>query len=154
MKRVMHSILLASFVLPVAVHAHAVRLFARAEAKTQIAGYAYAAGGHRIREQVVTLRDAATGRVIAEQTTDHAGQFAFPVTADGAYLVAIDLGDGHRAEWPVQVGSAASANVGEPPTPAPDARGRDILAGIGYIVGLFGLLAWWKSRTASTGRSA
>jgi nickel transport protein len=114
----------------------------------------------------VRLRDAA-GTVLAETTTDKTGAYTLPAQP-GAQIECVTL-DGHRAEIPAPMQIAAPATGQNAPDveaavarqlqPVLDrlqsleetTRLRDVLGGIGYIVGFAGLLGWWKSRPRKGG---
>jgi hypothetical protein len=142
--------------------AHNMKIFATTSG-TAITGKVYFVGGSAAMAVPVTLRDA-DGKTLATLTTAADGSFSFsPVPAQVASVVA-EGGDGHMAEFPLTTSALASAAPAAA-APAEDAlaqgqlrleeridalentlRLHDVLGGLGYILGLFGLWAWLKAR--------
>jgi nickel transport protein len=84
--------------------AHRIKLFA-AEENGQIKGYGYA-GSRRIVNSPVTV--SLDGKVVTTLKTDSNGEFAFtPPQKSGSYLLELDTGDGHRAEYTVELAAVA-----------------------------------------------
>lgn len=169
--------------------AHKIKVFAAWE-NDRIAGYAYAPGGARIKGTQVELF-GPDGHSVAKATSDDQGNFSFPVKDQGRYKIVLDLGDGHRGEFTVRVGTApqAARPTGPVKTSAPtvgpgldpaaveaavekaigrrltpvlakldqleDRIGlRDVVGGLGYIIGLMGLAAFFKSKSRTGGGKA
>jgi nickel transport protein len=148
---------------PGVTFAHAIRVFASVTPAGDINGYAYAPGGTRIAGQPVHLEDAE-GEKLITTTTGADGTFHFPAPPDHARLVVVELADGHRGQFRLPRPQPDEPLAPPPPgetdalhariaTLERDVRFRDIIGGIGYIVGLFGLLAWWQSRRPVPPRS-
>jgi nickel transport protein len=151
------------FLLLLAAPAQAHRLSLTAHlAVDVISGTAEYLPGGPAQGGTIRLRDAA-GTVLAETTTDKTGAYTLPAQP-GAQIECVTL-DGHRAEIPAPISTAAvpstvsasgevEAAVARQLQPVLDrlqsleetTRLRDVLGGIGYIVGFAGLLGWWKSR--------
>ncbi len=165
------------------VMAHGLRLFAAFDG-SEATGSVYFVGGGVFPAAPVEVRDQQ-GELVARLIADEEGRFSFRPSAPGLYQLSVDSGDGHRAEFALQVPAAGrdaepDETGGEimPPVP-PDAtegqagafspaqlalleqvvarqlaplreeiaayenkvRLHDILGGIGYILGVFGLLS-------------
>jgi nickel transport protein len=190
-------LLLGLALVPPAVQAHLLKLFAAAEG-TRIDGSVYYAGGSEAAGVSVIIR-APDGRVVAELRTDAEGRFTYSATERVDHLIAAETAEGHAARWvvtagelsgdmPTPVGIAVpsmSAAGSSQPAAASDAasipsgplaasieravarqirplreqlrkheervRLRDLLGGIGYIVGIAGLVLWWRSRQGGNG---
>ena len=85
--------------------------------------------------------------------TDREGRFSLPFTQDGTFNVIIEGMEGHRAETTVQKMAATSMSntdlqlLREEIAQLKDKiYWRDILGGIGYILGIFGIVALLKTR--------
>ncbi len=82
-------------------------------------------------------------RVFQEGLSDREGRFFFKPTTSGIWRVSIDDGMGHALTHDIEVrdpGFVATAPA------APRSRGAELLAGLGFIWGLFGTLAWYRAR--------
>lgn len=135
-------------------------------------GHAYYADGTPASGASIAVHDVS-GTVLAQLQTDAEGHFEFTPGGSGTFTFVVETDDGHRAEAAVALGAADTSTVPQPQPAAAmrpgdeieravqraiapmrlqlDAyeqktRFRDILGGMGYIVGVVGLLAWWKSR--------
>jgi nickel transport protein len=143
--------------------AHRMDLSAHAHGDT-IHGHATYAGGAPVADAAVEVFDA-TGHV-ATLRTDVGGEFSYTPTSDGAHRFVVETDDAHRAEVSVDMHGVLREHL---PLPASDdlrlavqqeleplrrqleayqrkVRMHDVLGGIGYIVGVIGLVAWWKAR--------
>lgn len=156
---------LAVFGLAMGAAAHHLRVFVAKEGD-EYRGYAYFSRGARAAECPVTVRDAA-GAAVAELKTDAKGEFAFTPQKSGAYTFQVTTIDGHRAEYAAAEGPAA-APAAATTTMSPDSvagtvreiaalrrqldeyqaeiRLRDIVGGLGYILGLAGGWLWMSAK--------
>ena len=143
---------------PGSMFAHALRVFATTQTDGAITGYAYAQGGSRIVGQTIALENA-DGTVLSTTRSSPDGTFRFDSPPAAARLVVVELPDGHRGQFRLPRSSPSAAAEDEAATTAEHAalrarvvelerevRLRDVIGGIGYIVGLTGLLAWWQAR--------
>lgn len=121
-------VLLAGLSLAMAAPAaaHALRVFARAEAG-QVSGYGFFIGGGRAAGVVWTARAGET--LLAEGHTDAGGGFAFalPPRFDQPVVITLDTRDGHMARADIAAGGSPQAAVagaiadpGANPGAAPD----------------------------------
>lgn len=98
--------------------------------------------------------DGVTASILLTGATDENGTFSFPLPAEAreyGMTIRINAGQGHQNEWRMKPEDCAAAvpvaNVQAAPRPAPvppqladDApRLRDIIGGLGWIVGLVGI---------------
>lgn len=144
--------------------AHSLYLFAQYDGK-EISGKAYYSDLSPAAETYVAVYQQDKTNIVTEGQTDKQGEFHFPLQGEGIYRVEIEAMEGHKAV-------AYAANVVPQATNATSSLAsnasdelmlvradiaklqdkiyfRDILGGIGYIVGFLGLWAWWQSRRQS-----
>lgn len=79
--------------------------------------------------------------------TDANGVFSFVPDRDGEWLLVVDDGMGHRAEVKVQINRSGGASAATPTTNL--STGQKLLAGVSFILGFTGLLAWLRVRRLS-----
>ncbi|EPR30649.1 hypothetical protein dsat_1371 [Alkalidesulfovibrio alkalitolerans DSM 16529] len=161
-------------VLPHEAFAHRVHAFAWIEGG-QVMVDAYYSRSSRVNGGKVEIVDTASGAVLATGTTDAEGRavFAVPMEHGGQGLtIVVDAGAGHRAEWSIapeelaagdraeaavpataepalgaESGAPAAAKPPQAPVPPDDGPGlRDVVGGLGWIVGIFGIAAWLDAR--------
>ena len=143
-------------------HAHGVKLFAAAKGGT-IQGTAAFADGKPLPDAEIVVFDG-DGTPLSALTTDADGRFDFPFENDGVYTLELKTPDGHGAKFTVDAQSNASPDSGGSHTSDPDlvnqitelrqdiarledtTRFRDVIGGIGYIIGIIGLMAFFVSR--------
>lgn len=137
-------------------------------------GHAYYADGTPASGASIAVHDVS-GTVLAQLQTDEEGRFEFTPQGSGTFTFVVETDDGHRAEAAIVLGAPDVSDSAVPQSQPAGAmrpvdeiervvqqavaplriqldayerktRFRDILGGMGYIVGVVGLLAWWKSR--------
>ena len=146
-------ILTALFPLLFAPHAlaHALYVFAQYDGQT-VTGKSYYSDMTPAAETYMEILQAGQDSPLLEGKTDRDGQFAYPIntTAEGAIKVVIEGEEGHRASIVANRVSAQTTNnsdnalmlVREDISKLKDKIYlHDIIGGIGYIVGIFGLWA-------------
>ena len=155
---------------PQQVFAHKLNLFATRTGDTVEGSVYYPTGA--AAGLAVKLLNAAQ-QPIADTISDDAGNFRFSGTPNPPLLLVSETSDGHRAEFRIDPETAES--TAQPPaTPqagpeletlvrtavrqelqplraqlaeqADKTRMREIVSGIGYIVGIFGLVALLRAR--------
>ncbi len=92
------AVVIAMF-LSVPADAHKINIFASADGKT-ISGYAYYPGGGRPSDAVVKIFGPGD-TLLGEVKTDEEGVFEFEAKYKCDYILKIDTGDGHAAQWTV-----------------------------------------------------
>ncbi|MDR0882928.1 MAG: hypothetical protein LBP55_10415 [Candidatus Adiutrix sp.] len=137
--------------------AHGVYIFAWPEGE-RLCSDSYFSGHSKVRGGRVSLLDAA-GQTLESGLTADDGSFCFirPDRSQDLTFV-VEAGQGHRAEfklraedWPLP----ASTSPADPPlaktapakNKAPTEPGaREIIGGLGWLAGIFGLAAWLAAR--------
>ncbi len=159
-------ILTALFVLfsSQSLWAHSLYLFAQYDGK-EISGKAYYSDLSPAAETYVAVYQQDKTNIVTEGQTDKQGEFHFPLQGEGIYRVEIEAMEGHNAvayaaNVVPQAANATSSLASNASDELMLVRAdiaklqdkiyfRDILGGIGYIVGFLGLWAWWQSRRQS-----
>ena len=141
MKRVVFLTALFTWLCAPSALAHSLHVFAQYDGRT-VSGKAYYSD----------MTQAGQDSPLLEGKTDRDGQFAYPIntTTEGAIKVVIEGEEGHRASIVANRVSAQATNnsdnalmlVREDISKLKDKIYlHDIIGGIGYIVGIFGLWA-------------
>ena len=127
--------------MPAQALAHKLNIFAQAEGTT-IVGRVYFTGDIPARQVDIIARDPS-GRELGRAKTDDQGNFAIPASVIDYHLT-VETADGHAASATV---SAAELPMTHQNDQAEQGlRVRDMLGGIGYILGLAGIATYIKSR--------
>jgi hypothetical protein len=131
-------------------HAHGLRLSAETEGD-RIVGEARYIDQTPLVGVSVQLHRTDQGESDAEigwqSATDAQGAFRFQNLPPGHYQLRLNDGLGHQAK--VQLELTPSASTSRVWSSAAPWQLRDLVAGLGYIVGIFGLLSVWMSRRRS-----
>lgn len=150
--------------------AHRVRVFAALEDGVA-KGSVYFSKGAKAANVKVEVQDAA-GKRLADVETDANGEFQYKPAGDGTLKFVVNTGDGHVCGY--TLGGSAAATPAAAPAPLPDAgtkelsrqiralqqqlddygaqtQLRDVVGGIGYIVGMAGLWAFFLARRKKGG---
>lgn len=161
---------LTALLLPRAASAHRVSVYAWQEGNT-VHAEAYFADGSRCIDCAVEVRDPDTGELLIKGSTDGEGAFSFDSPA-GDIRVVVLAGPGHMGEYLLagkgtQAEAARPSDAGEEAFDEEEARRKiedltaeirrlseearkpgaaEIVGGIGWIVGILGILAYLKSR--------
>lgn len=93
------ALLLCSLVLlghPAAAFGHRLKAFATVQSG-MVSGYGFFVGGGRATTALVTARSGET-HVVDDLPVDAEGNFAFAYAGPGPLRIAVDAGEGHRAE--------------------------------------------------------
>lgn len=131
--------------------AHGLHLSAQYDGQ-QITGKAYYSDQTPAVETYVEAVKPNETEPVVYGKTDKEGRFALPLTQDGTFTVIVEGMEGHRAEAQVQK-IVAQTNTADMQLLREEIEQlknkiylRDVLGGIGYILGLFGIVAWLKAR--------
>ena len=147
MKRRIFFILLAIFVVTTPAWAHKVNLFCYVEGD-RLYGESYFSGGRAAQNAKVEVYDDTNDSLMATIVTDEAGKFSLTLEKMVPLKVILYAGQGHKTEFfitPENNGRSESAvekKISEPSL-------ATILGGIGWIIGIFCLLYFWKRKNAS-----
>lgn len=185
MKRIVFLILISLFICTTTAEAHKVSAYAYREGD-KVIGECYFVDGSPCKNSVVEVYDSK-GKKILQSTTDEKGRFSFKTSETGQLKIVIPAGEGHRAEYTLEVAKSgkqevkkqeAVKQVQKQQTPlinkeelkqiideAMDAKFqgirneiidlrkkmdkiniRDVIGGIGYIFGIWGLIMLIKRR--------
>lgn len=166
--------LLAIFFASSAASAHDIHLFAALEGDV-VHGRAYFAGDEAAAGLPVNVL-TAEGMALGVTETDAEGRFTYAPGQEGALRFVVETLDGHRAsltldfaknetfeEIEIEYHAPSSEELGEmirravahevaPVLEELDRlenriRLQDVVGGVGYIVGILGLIAFWKARS-------
>ena len=151
MKRVVFLTALFTWLCAPSALAHSLHVFAQYDGRT-VSGKASYSDMTPAAETYMEILQAGQDSPLLEGKTDHDGQFTYPIntTAEGAIKVVIEGEEGHRASIVANRVSAQTTNnsdnalmlVREDISKLKDKIYlHDIIGGIGYIVGIFGLWA-------------
>lgn len=141
--------LIIALLLPQLTYAHGLNL-SLTDGSDAITGDVTFADGAPLSGASVSLQQAPGGSAATEPAvtrTDAEGRYAFPAPRRaGEYRVIAEDGLGHRTEIVFVVrGDHRKLDA----TPTPSAWSRWLI-GLGCLVGLFGVTAWWLSRRDRT----
>ena len=150
-------LLSAVLLAPVDATAHRVNVFAWLEGDTVHvqAGFSRKNPARQSAVAVLLGSEADTASVLLSGSTDDSGAFSFPLPPEArahGLTIRVNAGQGHQNEWcmkaeefvaaKTQATNAAPSPAASPkPAPRPDdgPRLRDIVGGLGWIVGLVGI---------------
>jgi nickel transport protein len=139
----MPRLLVACLILaPAPAHAHKLNLFAQVDGVT-IAGRAYFPGDIAARQVEVIARDAAGGE-LGRAKTDDTGHFMLSAPIKTDYHLTAETADGHAANC--IVATQIESTRAQIDQSEQRLRFRDVLGGIGFIVGLAGIGFYFKAR--------
>ena len=147
MKRVVFLTALFTWLCAPSALAHSLHVFAQYDGRT-VSGKAYYSDMTPAAETYMEILQSGQDSPLLEGKTDRDGQFSYPINppTEGAIKVVIEGEEGHRASIVANRVSNNSDNalmlVREDISKLKDKIYlHDIIGGIGYIVGIFGLWA-------------
>ena len=110
-------------------------------------GEVYMTGGGSAKGITVIATDFS-GKEIASTISDEQGQFSLDVAADQCNRVIARTVDGHQAEYIIKKTKAASpvAVTGDTNRERHSLDVKNIIGGIGWIIGIAGILFYLKAR--------
>jgi nickel transport protein len=109
-------------------------------------------GGEVMSFAKVTVTAPKSDKPFQTGRTDRNGKFAFVPDAPGTWRLVVDDEMGHRLTMAVEVPAASLAGKNEPPAAAANARtslASRALFGVGLLMLLAGLAAWWQAKKLS-----
>lgn len=131
--------------------AHGMHLSAQYDGQ-QITGKAYYSDQTPAAETYVEAIKPNGTEPVVYGKTDKEGRFVLPLTQEGTFTVIVEGMEGHRAEAQVQkiVPQTNTADIQLLREEIEQLKNkiylRDVIGGIGYILGLFGVVALLKAR--------
>ena len=152
------TLLLLLWLLATAAQAHGLDVIAQ-HSEGQVSGLAlYSDGTPAAAIYVALVASEDASRVLAHSKTGEDGRFTFAAREGGGMRVIAEGEEGHRAQALVSdLPSGSSGNQSLLLLREDIARleqhlwWRDVLGGIGYLVGVLGLWALWRSRQPGRG---
>ncbi len=173
MKRIIIIIFLISIFSANNVYAHKVSIFAWNEGDTVYTESSFYKG-NRVKKGKIIVYDLSGKKLLEGETNDN-GEYSFKSPIKGTLKIVIDAGVGHRAEWTLKSDEAISdekpkenienkEKIVYAPLSQKDIQQaleivldkrfnsvsfKDILGGIGYILGLLGMAAYFNYRKKS-----
>ena len=158
-------VLIVIALLPQVALAHGVRVTVSMDGEVITGLVTYADGSPMVNASAELCRfnpaDAQT--LLAQSRSNGEGRFAFPAPrSTGKFQITVDDGLGHRGKTSLIVSadtpapSSADADTSASITPPAGLQTSSVetnwvrwLSGLGYLLGLFGLVSWWFSRRAN-----
>ncbi|BFU59527.1 MULTISPECIES: carboxypeptidase regulatory-like domain-containing protein [Rodentibacter] len=140
-------------------YAHALYVFAQYDGQT-LSGKAYYSDMTAAAETYLEVFRSGTNEPILNAKTDDKGAFniVIPDVANSTLKVVVEGEEGHRVAVVADRVMSSSNNGADLMLLREDIAHlkdkiylHDILGGIGYIVGIAGLLAWWNTRKNKQG---
>lgn len=157
--------LIVTALLPQLALAHGVHVTVSINGEVITGLVTYADGSPMVNASAELSRSdpSDTRTLLAQSHSNDEGRFAFPAPrAPGEFQITVDDGLGHRGKTSLIVSantpapSSADADTSAPITPPAGLQTSSVekhwvrwLSGLGYLLGLFGLVSWWFSRRAN-----
>lgn len=151
MKRRIFLILLVIFVVTTPVWAHKVNLFCYVEGD-KLYGESYFSGGRAAQNAKVEVYDDTNDSLMATTLTDEEGKFSLTLEKVAPLKIILYAGQGHKTEFflsPENNELSKSETTTGQKTQISEPSFVTILGGIGWIIGIFGLIYFWKRKNAS-----
>ena len=129
------------------VSAHKVNIFAYAE-NGKVYTESYFNDGKAVINSEIKVYDHKTGGLLLSGASDELGKFVFDLPQKSAIRIVLNASMGHRNEYVLSEDQAVGdtdKSVKKGTLPEKPAV-RDILAGIGYIFGISGIIMFVKCR--------
>lgn len=126
--------------------AHRVNIFATEE-DGKIVTESYSSSGKKCKDAKISVFDDG-GVLLLEGTTDGEGKFSFDNPGKGTLRIVLDAGMGHRAEYTLSGSSDLAVKRTEVGVARErhSIRLRDVIGGLGWIVGIMGIVMYLRSR--------
>jgi hypothetical protein len=125
--------------------AHRVNLFAWIEGDTVYVESKFS-GGKKVKAGKIIVTDPQ-GNELLKGTTDAQGEFSFKVPQKTDLKIVLLAGAGHRAEWIISAREIEMPVAAKKPIQTEGPTIKDIVIGIGCILGLAAIAAYIHRRT-------
>ncbi|MDH2998564.1 hypothetical protein A1D22_02030 [Pasteurellaceae bacterium LFhippo2] len=150
MKKLLQAVIFLLFSANISAHG----LFISAQYDgNEVSGKAYYSDQHPAVETYVEVVKQGESEPIVYGKTDKEGRFHLPLTQDGTFSVIIEGMEGHRAETQVHKIATASSTSTDLQLLREEIEQlknkiyiRDVIGGIGYIFGIFGLVLFLRTK--------
>jgi hypothetical protein len=126
------------------VDAHRVNLFAWVEGDTVYVESKFS-GGKKVKAGKIIVTDPQ-GTELVKGTTDENGEFSFKVPKKTELKIVLLAGAAHRAEWTISAAELEKPAAEKKPVPPKSPGAKEIIIGIGCILGLTGIAAYIRNR--------
>lgn len=133
-------ILIALFLWLNDSNAHRVNLFAWVEGDTVYVESKFSSS-KRVNKGKIIVTDSA-GTQLLTGTTNKNGEFSFKVPKKTELKIVLVAGTGHRAEWTIPASEIEMPAAEKPPVAEKSPGIKEIIIGIGCILGLAGAAAY------------
>lgn len=126
------------------VDAHRVIVFAWVEGDTVYVESKFN-GGKKVQAGKIVVTDPQ-GTELVNGKTNEKGEFSFTVPKKTDLKIVLLAGEGHRAEWTLPLAEIETPAAEKPPVPEKGPGAKEIIIGIGCILGLAGIAAYIRNR--------
>jgi hypothetical protein len=126
------------------VDAHRVILFAWAEGDTVYVESKFNSG-KKVKAGKIIVTDPQ-GTELVKGTTNEKGEFSFKIPKKTDLKIVLLAGEGHRGEWTLSLAEIEMPAAEKAPVPEKGPGAKEILIGIGCILGLAGIAAYIRNR--------
>ena len=130
------------------MEAHRVILFAWVENGTVFVESKFNSG-KKVKAGKIIVTDLQ-GSELVKGTTNEKGEFSFKLPQKTDLKIALIAGEGHRAEWTLTLAEIEEPAAEKPQVPQNGASVKKALLGIGFILGLAGIVAYIRNRRKKT----
>lgn len=124
--------------------AHRVILFAWAESDTVYVESKFNSG-KKVKAGKIIVTDPQ-GTELVKGTTNEKGEFSFKVPQKTDLKIVLVAGEGHRAEWTLPLAEIEMPAAEKPPVPEKGPDAKQVIIGIGCILGLAGIAIYVRNR--------
>jgi nickel transport protein len=131
------------------VNAHRVNLFAWVEGDTVYVESKFS-GGKTVKAGKIIVTDPQ-GTELVKGTTNEKGEFSFTIPKKTELKIVLIAGTGHRTEWTIPLAEIEMPAAEKAPVQEKGPGAREILIGIGCILGLAGIAAYIHRRRKKAG---
>jgi hypothetical protein len=126
------------------VNAHRINLFAWVEGDTVYVESKFS-GGKTVKAGKIIVSDPQ-GTELIKGTTNEKGEFSFRIPKKTELKIVLLAGEGHRAEWTIPLAEIEMPAAEKSPVPKKGPGAKEIIIGIGCILGLAGAASYIRNR--------